>query len=66
MVGVIANVLHTPVNVIERWPPDKTRDFFDTAIEVRQLMNGGAVVEQGDATDPAMDEKIMDALGFRL
>lgn len=66
MVGVIANVLHTPVHVIERWPPDKTRDYFDTAIEVQQLMNGRAAPEQGDAADPAMDEKIMDALGFKL
>lgn len=66
MVGVIAAVLHTPVNVIERWPPDKTRDYFDTAIEVQQLMNGRAEPEQCDATDPAMEDKIMDALGFKL
>jgi len=34
-------VLHTPLDVIERWPPDKALAYFDTATEIHKLMGNG-------------------------
>jgi len=27
----VAHVLNTPVNIIEKWPPEKVLAYFDTA-----------------------------------
>jgi hypothetical protein len=37
---VIAAVLHQPPHITERWPPEKTLEYFHKAIEVRQIMAG--------------------------
>nr|CAI0337066.1 hypothetical protein SHINE37_40920 [Rhizobiaceae bacterium] len=29
------------MNVIEQWPPEKTLDWYEAAVEIIQLKNGG-------------------------
>lgn len=40
MAGLVANTLHTSLDVIERWPPEKTMAYFETAVELRRMMGG--------------------------
>lgn len=66
MAGFIASVLNVSIESVERWPTEKTIDRFHLAVRVHQMKNGQAEPQQGGSADPAMEEKIMDALGFKL
>jgi len=39
-VAVVASTLSTPIDAIERWPPEKTLSYYEHAIEIRKLFSG--------------------------
>jgi hypothetical protein len=38
MAGFVANTFSTPLDVIERWAPDKLMAYFEKAVELRKLL----------------------------
>lgn len=38
MVGVIGAVLHESLEVVERWHPEKTKAYFNKALEIHKML----------------------------
>jgi hypothetical protein len=38
--GLISSVLSTPIDTIERWPPEKALDRYAMAIDIYKLTRG--------------------------
>lgn len=38
---MIASASSTSLDVIEKWPPEKTAAYFDTAMKARNMLNPG-------------------------
>ena len=48
--------------MIERWPPAKTLAYFEKAVEVRNMMNGGGAKAQDEFVGAGAD----DPMGFHM